>query len=180
MTEPVLIGWDTATRRTGWCAGSGGAIPQTGAILLQQYENDLGGMLDAFDREVIAVANRFQPTHFIYESPILKPTDHLLTVRKLYALGGVLELRARRLGILICEEPAKALKKELTGKRHAEKGDMVFVARKVGVRLPETKAAGMEDAADAFAAWLIGVRHYAKAHSGAWDRRLYSSRGAMF
>lgn len=176
----MLIGFDLATRKSGWCAGTGEAVPDVGAILLPQVDADLGMMLDLFDQRVAVLIDRFKPTHFIYEAPILLRSDKLLTVRKLYALGAHLEFMARRAGILCCEESLKALKIELAGRRNADKADMVAAALKVGVKLPDTLADGREDAADAFAAWLIGVRCYARPHSAAWDRRLWSSRSALF
>jgi Holliday junction resolvasome RuvABC endonuclease subunit len=74
----------------------------------------------------------------------------------------------------------QALKRELAGFSRAAKEDMVATALKVGIKLPETKDGGQEDAADAVAAWLTGIRAYARRDvRDAWDRRLHSPRGML-
>jgi len=119
-------------------------------------------------------------THLIYEAPILdRYRDKLNTIRRLYGMGFLVETWARVNGVVYAEEPVAVLKRELAGRAGASKDDMVYVARKCGLALPPTKADGLEDAADAFAAWLIGVRHFARAHLPTWDRKLYSPRGAL-
>jgi hypothetical protein len=79
---------------------------------------------------------------------------------------------------VVCEEAsAQALKKRLTGVHTAKKREMVAMCRGLGVRLPAGEAA--EDAADSFAAWLVGLTSHGRQHLTKWDQALYSHRGYL-
>lgn len=182
----VVSGFDLATRLCGWCSGSGDTIPDVGAWELPDVKDDLGWMIDSFHTYLCVHIERFRPSTVVYEAPILvvndkrRGTDKLLTLRKLYSLGPHLEWVFRTRGIECGEESLQAIKREVTGNRHADKDAMVAMAVKVGLKLPATKSAGREDAADAWGAWLLGLRHVDKGLSGKWDRLLYSpNRGFL-
>ena len=117
----MLVGFDLASRKCGWCAGTGATVPVAGAILMDQVGDDLGWMVDQFDKSLFVIVERFKPTHFLYEAPILVSSrDNLLTVRKLYNLGGHLEWRARTWGIVCVEASLRQIKRELTGSTKAD------------------------------------------------------------
>lgn len=173
----MIWGLDTSSRCTGWTAGTGEVRPETGAWRYPHTGDDLGLLLDSFDRDLCALADRYPPTVIIYEAPILVPYDKLLKLRKLYALGAYLELWARRRGVLVQEEDLRTLKTRLTGSHKADKAEMVRMAKKCGIALPSGKEA--EDAADSFACWLCGIQHHAQPFLPRWDALLYGSRGGL-
>lgn len=185
----MILALDLASRKCGWCAGRGDAIPVAGAFVLDQHGDDLGAMLVQLEDNLSALINRFQPTLVCFEAPIL-PTGgrkgdggavmgSLLTRRKLMSIPAFLEYLCKKRSIPCAEDSVEAIKKELGGSFSASKEDMVSAALKCGVQLPATQAAGREDAADAFGCWVLALRHTDKALSTRWDRLLYSSRGAL-
>lgn len=180
----IVVGWDLATRRCGWCAGSieGTELPTADAILLPHVGGDIGRMLKLFEQRVRLIHQRFPADVWVFEAPIITKRDlgQLDVVRKLYAIAGFLEWLGPELRVDVEEAGIAALKRELAGFSKAQKEDMVAAAQKVGITLPETKEAGQQDAADAFAAWLCGMRAYARRDvRDFWDRRLHSPRGML-
>lgn len=182
----MLLGLDLASRLTGWCAGDGTSIPACGAWEFERVDGDYGWLLDQLDQHLQVSIDRFKPEAVAYEAPILIARgrggaivgDTLSKLRLLYPLGAHVEFVCRRRGIQCFEVGVKAIKKEITGNAHAEKGDMVAIAKKCGLKLP-IKSRGEDDAADAFGAWMILLRHFNPALSDHWTKRIYSPRGAL-
>lgn len=181
----MILALDLASRLCGWCAGDGSRIPLADAFKLAQHGEDIGAMLAELDANLCVLIERFQPTAIAFEAPILPSRGgpavmgSTLTRRKLMNVAGHVEYRAHVAGITYGEESVKDIKKELTGRYHASKDEMVAAALKLGVILPATEAAGMKDAADATGLWLLALRRTNPALSAEWDRRLYSSRGLL-
>jgi Holliday junction resolvasome RuvABC endonuclease subunit len=181
----VLLALDLASRLNGFCAGDGLSIPVAGAFKLAQHGEDLGAMLAELDANLCTLLDRFGVTAVVYEAPILPSRGDraamgsLLTRRKLMSVGSFVEYRCHMRGLACGEENVKAIKRELVGKAHASKDDMVRCALKLGVRLPETEAAGQKDAADATGLWLLGLRRINPRLSQEWDRRLWSTRPVL-
>lgn len=175
-----ILALDLATIRCGFCVGDGLSIPMAGAWVFPHCGDDLGALGLAYENSLIATIERHKPDLVLYEAPIMVGSrDKLIVVRKLYGLGWGTELVCARYAIPCMEAGLRRIKKELAGHSGAEKADMVSAARKLGVILPATKAAGQEDAADAVGGWLLGLRYADKATSAKWDAKLYSARGAL-
>lgn len=175
----IVAGLDLASRLTGVCVGDGSRVPFADAWAFEQVGEDYGWLIDMLDGCLTTLFDRFSPGAVVYEAPILvakggknRYGDKLHVVRKLYSLGAHVEFVCRRRGIPCSEVSLFAMKRELTGSSHADKDDMVAVARQCGLELP--KGPGAKDAADAFAAWLIGLRHYDKATAAKWDAVVWS------
>lgn len=195
----VISAFDLATRLIGVCAGSSAEVPDADAWPMPDFGEDWGKLGHRFRRFFMLHVDRYDPDVVLYEAPILitrqrtdragrpvgRPPDKIDKIRRLYGLGFLLETLCEEVGEtrgrpLPCREAdVSVVKKELAGHRWADKDAMVASARKLGVELPATKAAGMEDAADAVGVWLVGVRVFAKSDSTEWDRKLYSSRGKL-
>lgn len=183
MDRVVVGGFDQGINLTGWAVGAPDRLPTAGAWRFQPEGDDLGLLGVAYRRNLETLHRLHGLTHAVYESPVISrftSTDDYL--RKRLGLDMVLEVFCADHGIVLVEEPFDALKKKLvsahytrpTGKkRHAQKLDMVAAARALGVALPLTKVAGIEDAADAVAAWLIGVETFAPEFAAAWNDALY-------
>lgn len=178
MAEQVSF-FDIATRLTGWCSGTGDVRPAVGAFPFRQVDDDLGA-LGALFREFLRIHfDTYQPTSVGYESPILVPTDSLLKVRKIYGMGMILETECAERGIPVWEKDLRDLKRELTGDPSADKAMMVEAALLAGIDLPP-KGEGQDDAADAFAGWLIGIRALNPKASARWDSVIWSKgRGGL-
>ena len=178
-----ITGLDPASRLTGW-ATSSGQIPLAGVWPMRQCGDDLGMMVDIFDQYLSVHIDRFHPDVFVVEGPILvvnrgkrapgRYSDTPEKLRKLYGLNSHIQFVCRRRGIVYQEETLQALKRELTGNPNASKDDMVAVARKIGVELPD--GPGEEDAADATSACLIGLRKYVPQCSRSFDSLIYGQR----
>lgn len=178
MPEQVSF-FDTASRLTGWTSGTGECVPECGAFKFPQVDDDLGRLGDLFTQALDFHVERYRPGAIGYESPIHKPTDALLTMRKLYGMGFLLETYCLRRGIPCFEKDCRDVKRELTGNRGATKEDMIHVALKVGLNLPDLPVDGRADAADSFGGWLLGIRDLNPALSRRWDSLIYGRRGAL-
>lgn len=135
-------------------------------------------MLDQLDKALASHIELYRPGALVYEAPILVPNrDNLLKLRKLYNLGGHVEFVCRRRGIECSEVTVDDVKKALAGFSAAGKLDMVAAAEKIGLTLPAGKK--REDAADAFGAWLLLLRHHSRPNADRFDRALWGRRGVL-
>jgi len=176
----MILALDLATIRCGWCVGDGSETPLAGCWIFPHVGDDLGALALDYEDRLLAAIRTYAPSLVVYESPIMVSSrDRLAVVRKLYGLGWGTELACKRLGIECREAGLRRIKKELAGFAGADKADMVFAARKLGVILPATKAQGQEDAADAVGGWMLGLRHANPRMADRWDSKLWSSRGAL-
>lgn len=188
----MLLGLDLASKLTGWCAGSGETIPECGAWALPSARNDdgsysYGRMLCGLEDYLEIAKRRFGITDVAYEAPILVTRraddpdrqfgDNLNKLRLLYPLGAFLEWWCERNGITCAEVTVQAIKSEVTGNHIAPKGDLVAVARHCGLRLPE--GPGIDDAADAWGAWLLLLRATDAKVSATWQDRIWRLKGGL-
>lgn len=181
----MLLGLDLASRLTGWCAGSGPAVPACDAWEFPPINGDYGLLLTTLEDYLDVVFGRFQPEAVAYEAPILiargrgahRYGDKLSTLRLLYPMGAFVEWYCLRRSVPCFEVTVSEIKKEVTGNAYAPKDDLVAIAEKCGLALPN--GPGSMDAADAFGAWLLLLRHYDKARSAEWDRRIWQPKGAL-
>ena len=184
----ILLGMDLATS-TGFAYARPHLTPICGSVRAPVTGGDLGAFgafywrfLSNLIAELSSKLGEHENMVVIYEAPILPRQTRLATTRKLQALGVILEtvcaLHAADSGKLIevVETNLKSIKKELAGTGGASKAMMVHAAKRAGISLPEE---GEEDAADAFGAFLMGVRHYATPTEAAyWDRRIWGGQSA--
>lgn len=176
--DVVVAGFDQGTRLTGVTVGSGAETPFTTAWRFDKIDPDDHGALGLayqLKLEELYEAHRF--THAIFEAPFLdRHRDKVNWLRQRFGIDMLLQTYCEGRGAVCEESPFGHLKRELAGYYSADKDAMVAAAERAGFVLPKTKADGREDAADSTAAWLIGVRLYARRHLAAWDTRLYSRR----
>ena len=200
----IILAFDLATR-SGWCIGRPDATPAVGAVVAPASGVDYGVFGDFymtfFDAKIygaILDAENGEEILVVYEAPILphprletdargktklKILTTVQTTRKLGALGVLLEALCLRWSrttsspITVRECQVQAIKNELAGHTKADKSEMVYAARRAGIALPPGDDA--MDAADAFGAWLIGVRKYAPEHRWRWDQKLFSPGGQL-
>lgn len=187
----MLLGLDLASRLTGWCCGDGGSIPACGAWPFPEIDGNYGLLLATLEDYLDVTHRRFGFEAVAYEAPILKiqrfrdaagemrvTADKLSKLRLLYPLGAFVEWWCLRHDVECFEVTIAAIKKEVTGNAYAEKDDLVAIARKVGLELP-AKSAGADDAADAWGAWLLLLRHMNTDLSRGWDKRIWTPKGAL-
>lgn len=178
-----LSTFDLASRLTGWCSGSGDALPVCGVWEFSAAPDDLGGLLRQFrialDQHFLA----FDPVLVAYEAPILvvnnekRGTDKLAKIRRLYAMGAFLEYYCLERGVKCVEASPQAIKKALTGNFRADKTAMVAAAKRIGMTLPT--GPGEEDAADAFGLFLLLLSTVSRDKMQRFDKALWGARGAF-
>lgn len=195
----MLLGLDLASRLTGWCAGDGSSIPDCGAWDMPRARNDdgsysYGRLLCGLEDYLDIAKRRFGVTAVAYEAPILRTArrmradgvlpdpdqqwgDNLNKLRLLYPLGAFLEWWCDRNGVECAEVTVQAIKSEVTGNHIAPKDDLVAVARHAGLRLPAGD--GIDDAADAFGAWLLLLRATDRKLSAQWDAKICGAKGSL-
>lgn len=121
---------------------------------------------------VIGFEQPLLPKPFLKKGVIIYPTS-IDTTLILQGLVAIIQGVAEELGLRYRRYDMGSLKKELAGFGGADKTDMVFVARKVGLTIE------VHDEADAFAGFLLMMREFNKAASANFDRLIWSSRGAL-
>lgn len=187
----AILALDLATC-SGWVEGDGSAIPAHGYLELPPaVEGDRGPMFSAARAFLVRRIDRLQAKGYrvvvAFEQPILPkafikwvngkpmiiyPTTIEATL-VLQGLVAIAEQVADEMGCDCGHADVSTVKKALAGFGGADKDDMVFVAEKVGLTVER------HDTADAFGVWLAALRHYHKRFSEDWDRRIWSSRGAL-
>lgn len=199
----MILAFDLATC-TGWCEGAGDTLPQLGHVRMPDTKEEVGPFLDFFfrwaDRKVCELLEELEHGHaddvgivavdatalvVVFEAPLLPkakiddrghlrqaPTT-IATTRKLQGLAGVLEMVCYRRRVKCREAHLQTVKKELAGNGRADKADMMAAAKRCGL------APKVEDEADAFGVWIVGMRAYARHFGPIWDRRLYSPAGGF-
>lgn len=180
-----LLGLDLASRLCGACVGDGAQLPHADTWELAPCGDDFGALLVQLDDYLNVTHARFGIDAVAYEAPILiargrdgRPYgDNLRKLRLLYPLGAHVEFWCKRRGIPCFEVSIAAIKKEVTGNAYAAKDDLVAIAEKVGLALPRGEKA--KDAADAWGAWLLLLRHMNPALSRDWDRKIWTPKGAL-
>lgn len=154
---PGILAFDLSPSLCGWAfAGTDGTLVAD-AFVLPPLGSDLGELAQVFEAIVVTLIERHQPAFVSYEAPLLLRHDALLTLRKVYGLGVVLELISARLGLPVGEMDPKRIKAVMTGNAYATKAQVVAGARSLGVALPASRAAGVEDAADAVGCAIIAL-----------------------
>lgn len=187
----AILALDLATC-SGWVEGDGSELPAHGYLdLPPPVEGDRGPAFSALRRFLVRRIEKLQArghqVAVVFEQPILPkpflkwergkpmiiyPTNINATLL-LQGLAAIAEEVAHDLGCECGHVDVGTVKKALAGFGGAEKNDMVFVARKVGLTIEK------HDTADAFGVWLAALPHYHRHHSEAWDRRIWSSRGGL-
>lgn len=202
---PFILALDLATT-TGFSAGAGETAPELGSVVIPAPRDDNGTYADFFDRWLNGKVDHFleaagvdivrgdygprakcsEDFYLVFECPVLPKArfnrqtqrmeaaaTNIDTTRKLQGLAILAEMVATRRNLECREVHLQTAKKELSGSGRAEKPDMMVAARRCGL------APRSFDEADAFAVWLVGVRHYAPTFQQIWDQKLWQSRGAM-
>lgn len=182
-----LLALDIATC-TGWVEGDGSRLPDHGFLDLPPpraedrgpafttLRNFVRRRIDkAAERRVRLIVGFEQP---LLPRPFLKNgrivwNCNIETTLLLQGLVGVVEQLCDETDTECGHVDVGTVKKALAGFGGAEKEDMVFVARKVGLTIER------HDTADAFGVWLAGIREFDKRRSEEWDRRIWSSRGGL-
>lgn len=180
----MILGLDTGVNTTGWCAGDGSTVPECGVLTfggMDQPDGVLGKKVLAGLR---VLKERFNPTLVIRERSILVVkhgdrgrTDNPAFLRKRYGMDFLIDTYWEMVGVRYEDRSLQAIKREVTGNPNAEKGALVEVARKCGLDLPD--GPGAKDAADAWGAWLLGLRVQSPALSRRWDIATWSPRGSL-
>lgn len=169
--------FDLATFLIGYCIGTGEDLPDAGVLEFGQYGEDLGALGLAFWQALDQLHARFGFTVAGYERPLLLPTDKMLTIRRIYGVGMILETWCMAKGIPCGEDSVTDVKREATGNPKATKAEVAERIERAGIVLPQ--GPGRFDAADASAGWLIGLRAWNPELSPAWDKRVWRARGLM-
>lgn len=180
----------------GYCLGAGDKIPRLGSVLLPTTGDDVGLFGVFFWKWLNAMLEQEEIDLVVFEAPMLpgaridpktgnliKAPTTIQTTRKLQGLAVITEvivklasddLVAAGYPEIRCREVfLQTAKKELGGSGKASKLDMMTAAKRCGVN-PR-----IEDEADAFGVWLVGIRHYRKAFAPMWDKKLWSGRGLL-
>lgn len=107
-----ILALDCATQ-TGWAFGAPGNGPQEwGSFRLPQTGEDIGAFAVAFRTHILELLSRSAAELVCYESPILRGNKTaIITARKLYSLGTMVEVIANDEGIECREEAMQRTRK---------------------------------------------------------------------
>jgi crossover junction endodeoxyribonuclease RuvC len=138
-----VVALDLATK-TGWAAGFATLRPAYGTYKVEGSE---GAFYAAFDEWLPTILGVYRDPVVIYESPVLPRFTRIETLRRLYWMGGHVEMICNRRGIACYEAPLTTVKKFWTGSGRAKKPDMVKAAQERGFAVSD------DNQADALALW---------------------------
>lgn len=167
-----ILGFDLAPSLSGYCVGDGQGAPVAAAWEFPDCGDDLGALGEHMAQQARALIAEHQPDLVTYEAPILRQTDKLWKLRRIYGLGMALEMTCRAADVPCLEIDLRRIKGVLTGDAFAEKTEVVRAVMRLGVPLPRTDAEGRKDAADAFGCWLIGMMEIDHAAASPWLARI--------
>ena len=134
--------------RIGWSLGPIEAVrPAFGSHQLPATGDDIGLLGYRFRDWLRELIGRLGiDGKIVYEAPVLVPGNAMVTLRKLYGLGMVLEMTCRDMSVDCCEIHLMTMKKYWAGKGNATKQDMMGAALAYGFEVQG------HDEADALAA----------------------------
>lgn len=177
MTTPLFL--DLSPNWCGWAVGRGCDAPLAGAFLLPKCGDDLGKLGGALEEQVLALVNSHRIGALGYESPILRPHDNLLTLRRIYGLGWEIEQMARALLLPCREVDCRKVKSALTGDSFADKKAMIEAALRLGISLPDRLGEGRDDAADAVGGLFEMMAEFDLEGYAHWQSQVAKMKGAL-
>lgn len=188
LIRPIKCLFIDAATRVGWCAGAGDRLPKTGYIDLPRpvdgYRGEMFLELRLFlirmitemqadgSEVVLGFEQPLLPKPFLKKGRIIYPTN-IDTTLTLQGLVAIVQAVAAEMGIRYRRHDVGTIKKELAGFGGAEKKDMVFVARKIGLTIE------VHDEADALGGFLLMLREFNKDASRRFDALIWGARGAL-
>lgn len=166
----MILGLDTSASNTGWCIGPPGGPVETGSLRLPPFRKDIGGLLATFQDWLEDMIDRRRPAMIVFEKPVRPFAQlHLEIARKLYGLSGMVELSARRF-----QTPAREISNTEAKKLCYGSGGLKSAeAKRVAVERARTWGIDPQshDEADAFAVWLVAVKHWHPQDFAGWEAR---------
>lgn len=149
--EHRVLALDLATN-IGMAIGDPRELPAHRSFTLPSTGDDVGRFLDAFDIWLSDTITVERPTICAFEAPIIHAgKTSYLTARKLMCLAGHTEFVLRRRDVPCFEGNVTQVKKFFAGSGRAQKGDVMAVARRLGLD-PKN-----DDEADAVALFAFTV-----------------------
>jgi hypothetical protein len=122
-------------RSTGWAFNEPSGRIAYGSFVLSQTRKDVGAYLNAADRAISGLADRFSVDMFAFASPILVVRrDDPLKLRKLYGLPNVIEQLADRRGIECKEDLEDRIRRHFLGRKYPRSRDRCKSATMVKCR----------------------------------------------
>lgn len=160
MVARRILTLDLASR-IGYAFGNVGSKPDFGAHQLPvKNGDDLGAYWKRFDTFLGALPldewTGSADTFVVFECAVLPPATSFKTLRKLYGLPAILELRWASIGgdpECLREVYPSQVKKYWTGKGNCGKPEMIAAARSRGYDLGPAQ----DDEADALAMWFFAA-----------------------
>lgn len=149
----IILGADLSTK-TGVAYDEGGAVRLEGFRSATSSENDFGDLFLSFDVWWRALLSRVAPAVVAFESPMrvighgkstMKTSQ--TTIRILFGLATIAELRAHERGIEVYEVNISTVKRQFAGDGRADKKAMIARARLLGYDPRD------DNQADAVAVW---------------------------
>jgi len=178
----ILVALDLATN-VGACWGAPDRLPTLLHHRLPSTGDDVGAFLAAFEDWFVELLDAARPDEVCFEAPVLPRAKFnrqtkkveggvsLITTRKLQGLAGEVERICFRRQLVCTEAQPAEVKKALTGKGNATKGEMVRACRAFGLS-PFTYVRDGEEAsdeADGFGVWLARMRIRCPEHRAFWE-----------
>lgn len=117
MTQSVILALDPGTEGFGWALGSANSKPaRYGTYVPYKTMDDLATFL--IDARTflyqLMVPNRV--TEVVYESPVVNRFNNVYTLRKMFALHGLIEVECRDCNVPVYEAAPGTVRKHFLGK----------------------------------------------------------------
>ncbi len=154
MTEQVIIGIDPGTIVMGYgilsIESDKPTLEAMGLLRLDRYQSHYV-RLQKIQEAVEALIERYAPTNMALESPFMG--KNIQTTLKLGRAQGVAMVAAMRANISVTEYAPSTIKRMITGRGNASKGQVATVLQYM-LKIPDTAMMEKNDATDAVAVAL--------------------------
>jgi Holliday junction resolvasome RuvABC endonuclease subunit len=112
----VVLALDPGTEGFGWATGSANTKPRYGTYVPFKTRDDLGTFLIDARTTLFNLVKTYSVTEIVYESPVVNRMNNVYTLRKMFALHGMIEVECHDAGLPVFEAAPGTVRKHFLGK----------------------------------------------------------------
>ncbi len=116
MSQHTILAIDPGTEGFGWAVGAAHLRPKWGTYEPVKTRDDLATFLVDTRTFLYSLFQRYRVTEVVYESPVLNRFNNVYTIRKMFALGGLIEVECHDAGLGVFEAAPGTVRRHFLGK----------------------------------------------------------------
>lgn len=112
----VVLALDPGTEGFGWAVGSAGVKPRFGTYEPIKTKDDLATFLIDARTFLYNAVRTNKVSEVVYEGPVVNRMNNVYTLRKMFSLGGLIEVECHDAGLPVFEAAPGTVRKHFLGK----------------------------------------------------------------